>query len=76
MAKKSDTLLRHENVYVLDTLSAAFAADGRFDVALRMVEDGLKLAEERGNEKQLRVLESRKQLYESGRRYIRGVTGK
>jgi pentatricopeptide repeat protein len=52
----------------LDTLAAAYAESGRFDDAVRVMDEGLRLATELGlPESRVRAYETRRAQYAAGR---------
>ena len=66
MAKKANTLTAGQNAGVLDTLGAAYAQGGRFDMALSAARTGLKLARANKQVELAAALERRIELYERG----------
>jgi tetratricopeptide (TPR) repeat protein len=55
---------------LLDTLAAAYAADGRLEQAIRASEQSVALAEERGASELAQTLRSRLARYRSGQRFV------
>ena len=67
MAEKANALTKGQNAGVLDTLGAAHAQSGRFDMALEAARKGLKLARAGQQTELAAALERRIELYENGR---------
>jgi tetratricopeptide (TPR) repeat protein len=63
LAARADDLTNHQDVRVLDTLAAAYAASGRFAQAVATEQRALALAETAGNRDAADQLRSRLELY-------------
>ncbi len=66
-AEKANGLTDGQHAGVLDTLGAAYAQNGRFDMALESARKGLKLARANNELELAAALERRINLYERGR---------
>jgi spermidine synthase len=69
LAERVRRLSRQESPQCLDTLAAAYAADGRFSDALSTAEQAVRLAESAGQTTLVQNLQSRLELYRAGRPY-------
>ena len=69
-AKKACELTSHERPDLVDTLAAAFAADGDFDQAVTIQERALRSARETQYDDLIKELQERLDLYKSGKPYI------
>lgn len=65
-AKRALTLEGHRNARILDTLAAAYAANGRYQEAAKLQSEAISLAEEPVRAE----LASRQQLYRGGQAYL------
>ncbi len=71
LAGEADRLTHHRDPSILDTLAAAYAANGRFDEAVATLDDAIKLTRQQpGRESLVTTLTRRRQLYRNGRPYI------
>ncbi len=66
LATKADELTQHQNAEVLDTLAAAYAANGRFPEAVAAAKTALRLAEGRQQGELAAQIQKRLQLFEQG----------
>lgn len=67
LAEKANVLTEGQHAGVLDTLGAAYAQSGRFDLAMDAARKGLKLARHNKEMDLSAALERRIELYERGR---------
>ncbi|MBA7627736.1 Beta-barrel assembly-enhancing protease [subsurface metagenome] len=70
-AQRACELTEYKAPTSLDTLAAAYAAAGRFDDALKTARQAVNIAKVRGQEKLVSEIQSRIELYQTGRSYIR-----
>jgi len=70
LAKKACELTSYKRPDLIDTLAAAYAANGDFDQAVTMQEKTLRLARETQYEILVKELQERLNLYKSGKPYI------
>ena len=70
LAKRADELTKHKNPGVMDTLAAAYAANGDFDKAVEITSQAMNLCGSAEAEPLRKELESRLVLYENGKAYI------
>ena len=63
IAERAAQLTKQQNFLVLDTLAAAYAADGRFEQAVQTAEKASKLAGQANAEQDVRAIEMRLELY-------------
>jgi tetratricopeptide (TPR) repeat protein len=66
MAERADEAARHQDVTTLDALSAAYAAAGRFEEAIRVARTGLNLATIAGQVTIAVQFRQRVELYQKG----------
>jgi tetratricopeptide (TPR) repeat protein len=66
LSERADGIARHRDVIVLDAMSAAYAAAGRFGDALRVARDGLALATEAGQVLVAAQFRQRIEMYQRG----------
>ena len=66
LAERSVALTARQNPQYLDTLSTAYAVNGRFDEAITTAQECIDLARSQGLEKLARTSERRQGLYRSG----------
>jgi ADP-dependent phosphofructokinase/glucokinase len=52
---------------LLDTLAAAYAANGDFENAVKTVNRGIELAKELGQEQQIREFQKHLEMYKAGK---------
>jgi tetratricopeptide (TPR) repeat protein len=69
LAEKVCELTKFENPEFLDTLSAAYAAAGKFNKAIQMAEKALKLYQGSKFEKKVEEIQGRLELYKAGQPY-------
>ena len=70
LAEKACELTKFENPEFLDTLSAAYAAAGKFNKAIQMAEKALKLCHQDSEfEKKVEEIKGRLELYKAGQPY-------
>lgn len=70
LAERACELTGYGQPDLLDTLAVAYAADGRFDQAIKTAEIAIKLAEWLGQRQLAEDLKEHLQLFQSGRVYI------
>jgi tetratricopeptide (TPR) repeat protein/mono/diheme cytochrome c family protein len=73
LAARADDLTNHQDARVLDTLAAAYAAEGRFAQAVATEQRALELAETAGNRDAADQLRSRLELYRRNRPFRDGT---
>jgi len=69
LAEKACKLVKVKDLYLLDTLAAAYAEAGRFPEAVETQEEAICLAASAGPEVRVQVLERRLLGYRAGRPY-------
>ena len=75
LADRACQLTEYLNVPMLDSLAAAYAADGRFDLAVRTAERAIKLFFATDEHKSaINNIRARLQLYQQGKRYIEKIS--
>jgi tetratricopeptide (TPR) repeat protein len=70
LVKHAYDLYKRPNIHILDTLAAAHAAAGRFDLALEIANSALTLATLNGNEKRAERIRYRIDLYKHKKPYL------
>ena len=70
LATKACELASYENVEIINTLAAAFASAGRFDDAVQITEEAIKLAPSNGNRELAEKTQKRLQLYKRNLPYF------
>jgi tetratricopeptide (TPR) repeat protein len=70
LAKRACELTNNENPGILDTLAAAYAADGRFSQAIETAEKALELCQSSEQNTLKEKIKSRLVLYKAGKPYI------
>jgi tetratricopeptide (TPR) repeat protein len=70
LAKKACELTGYKNATLLDTLAAAYAAEGSFTEAVNYSEKGLELAKSSGNSQLAAQIQKRLDLYKIGQPYV------
>ncbi|MHC4658730.1 MAG: tetratricopeptide repeat protein [Planctomycetota bacterium] len=70
LAERASKLTSYKNPTVLDTLAAAYAADGNFPQAIATAETAIKLADSLGQKDLSHEIHSRLPLYKAGQPYI------
>ncbi len=68
-AERAADLTQHQNPTVLDTLAAAYAEAGRFDDAVRTIQDALRLATKADETQLTKQLRQRLDLYKAEQPY-------
>jgi cytochrome c-type biogenesis protein CcmH/NrfG len=63
------TFTKHDDIRVLDTLAAAYAATGRFDLAVSTVQKALALASPTAQDEITKQIRKRLELYKQGKPY-------
>jgi len=69
-ASRACELTDYKDAVPLDTLAAAYAAEGRFDDAVKTAKQAIEAAKARGQEDLAGRIENRMGLYKEGRRYL------
>ncbi len=70
MAKHACKLTSYSQANLLDTLAAAYAANGRFDEAIKTADNAIDIAKTSGQNELAGKIEKRIDLYRAGKRYI------
>jgi spermidine synthase len=69
-AQRACELTEYKEPAILDTLAVAYAAAGRFTDAVTTAEQAVSAAKARGQENMVSEIQSRIELYKTGRSYI------
>ena len=69
-AERACELTEYKDFYQLDTLSAAYAASGRFEEAIKTAQKAIDAAKESGQDETVGEIQKRIELYRAGQRYI------
>ena len=72
LVQRANDIAQNQNAGILDTLSAAHAAAGNFELAVATADLAISLARQAGNQKFAEILQSRLDLYRQGKPYIDG----
>ena len=70
LAQRACELTSYENPGLLDTLAAAYAAEGRFSEAVTTAEKALELAKSSGENQMAEEIQNHLQLYKAGQPYF------
>jgi tetratricopeptide (TPR) repeat protein len=70
LAQKANEVTKYKNPDLLDTLAAAYAANGQFDSAIQTAQKAIALAEAKGNNQLIGEIKNRLRLYESSQPFI------
>ncbi|HUT31492.1 MAG TPA: glycosyltransferase family 39 protein [Sedimentisphaerales bacterium] len=70
LARHACELTSYESPPILDTLAAAYAADGRFSEAVETAEKALQLADSTGEKDLARKIHDHLMLFQAGRPYV------
>ena len=71
-AEKACTLTKYQDDALLDTLAAAYAAVGRYDDAVKWIDEAIRLAEQAKRPSELPNYQARRKLYAAGQPYFGG----
>lgn len=74
LAERACAITRGRDAGCLDTLAAAYAAAGRFDLAITTADRAIAAAATAGDEEQVRAIEQRRELYRQGTPYRQPAT--
>ncbi|MFH1371967.1 MAG: tetratricopeptide repeat protein [Planctomycetota bacterium] len=69
-AERACEMTRYNDIDLLDTLAASYAAAGRFEKAIKTAEKAIDIAKTGGHNKLAGNIEKRMELYRAGKRYI------
>jgi tetratricopeptide (TPR) repeat protein len=69
-AERACELTMHKEPKLLDTLAAAYAAAGRYEEAVKTAKQAVDMAKAGGLEDQVIEIQSRMELYKTGKRYL------
>jgi tetratricopeptide (TPR) repeat protein len=72
LAEQAARKTKYEHPQILDTLAAAYAADGQFDKAVSTAEKAITLATESGSQQMVSELQQRLKLYRQRQPYREG----